>query len=127
MEPPGKLSGFTTKLSVVIAMRSAVDGKMRGIAQRFGRRAKEQRRKQAFDQPAAGLAAGAVRHLDLRVAKADFCRDRPGPTVPHVFHDATATVPRYGQRYAVGSGCSPLPFCGVRSCNRLRMILPTTP
>ena len=39
---------------------------VRGIAQRLRGWPEQQRREQAFDQPAAGFATGAVRHLDLR-------------------------------------------------------------
>ena len=51
--------------------RCAVDLDAGGIAQRLVRAAEQQRREQSFDKPAAGLAAGAVRHLDLRIAEAD--------------------------------------------------------
>ena len=74
MEPPGKRSGLTTKLSVVIAILRAVDLNVRGITQRSRTRTKEKRRKQSFDESSAGLAAGAVRHFNLRFAKPDFGR-----------------------------------------------------
>ena len=57
---------------MVIATRRAVDVDVRGVAQRSGSRSEEQRREQSLDQPAAGLASGAVRHLDLRIAKPDL-------------------------------------------------------
>ena len=77
IDPPGKRSGFTTKLSVVIAMRVPLIVEMGRIAQRFRDAAKKQRRKEPFHQPAAGLAAGPVRHLDLRIAEADLGAQRP--------------------------------------------------
>ena len=76
IDPPGKRSGLTTKLSVVIATRGSVDIDVRGISQRPGSRSEEQRREQTFDQPAAGLASGSVRHLDLGIAKPDGCRTK---------------------------------------------------
>jgi hypothetical protein len=42
-----------------------------GIAERARRVAKQQWRKEAFDEFAAGFAAGSVGHLDLRVAETD--------------------------------------------------------
>ena len=75
IEPPGKRSGLTTKLSVVMATRAPLRFEVSGVAQAARvEAAEEQRREQPFDQPAAGFAAGAVRHLDLRVAEADFRR-----------------------------------------------------
>jgi hypothetical protein len=51
----------------------AVDPDMRGVAQRrFCSAYEQERRKQTLHESAAGLAAGAVRHLDLRVAKANI-------------------------------------------------------
>ncbi len=58
---------------------------MRGISQRFRRSAKEQGRKQTFDEPAAGLAAISVGHFDLRLAESDFCRDIFRPAFQHFF------------------------------------------
>ena len=86
MDPPGKLNGLTTKLSVVMAICAAIDGEMRGISQRFCGCAKEQWSKQAFDEPATGLAAGSVSHFNLWFAEAHsrrsilrgFPRDIPG-------------------------------------------------
>ncbi len=50
----------------------AVDLNMRGVAERARGGTEQQRSEQSFDQPAAGLAAGAVRHFDLRFAEADL-------------------------------------------------------
>ena len=109
---PENVSGLTTKLSVVMATCVPLMSTMRRVAERARRGAKEKRREQSFDQPAAGFASGSVRHLDLRIAKADLGR-------------------RFGvgrrQRSARSSSDSPLPPCGVRSCDRRRMILPMTP
>ena len=74
--------------------------------------AEEQRREQAFDEPAAGLAAGAVRHLDLRVAEADLAASRRRRRLPS------------GRRQHPQRCRRP---CGVRSCSTLRMSLPTKP
>ena len=71
IEPPGKRSGLTTKLSVVNASRRAADVELGGVAQRLQERTAEERREQPLDEAPAGLAAGAVGHLDLRVAEAD--------------------------------------------------------
>ena len=51
-----------------------VEGKMCCITQGFARRSKEQRRKESLDEPTAGLAPGTMRHLDLRLAKANRWR-----------------------------------------------------
>ena len=72
MEPPGKRSGLTTKLSVVMAMRVPLMSTCAASPKGSVDSAEENRREQAFDQAAAGLAAGAVRHFDLRVAETDF-------------------------------------------------------
>ena len=70
IEPPGKRSGRTTKVSVVSARRWPSSA--RTAASPSGSlEAAEERRDQALDQPPAGLAAGAVRHLDLRVVEPD--------------------------------------------------------
>ena len=114
IEPPGKRSGFTTKLSVVIAICAPLMSTVRGIAERFRGSAEKKRSEQAFDQPAAGLAAGAVRHLDLRIAETNW--------------GGLGIACRLAARFTrSSSGCSPLPLCGVRSCNTLRMILPMKP
>ena len=52
----------------------AVDVDVSGVAQRRGNRSEKKRREQPVDQPAARLAAGAMSHLDLRIAEADFRR-----------------------------------------------------
>ena len=70
MEPPGKRRGLTTKLSVVMASRVPLRSRCAASPERFCRRAEEKRREQAFDQPAAGFAAGSVSHFDLRLAEA---------------------------------------------------------
>ncbi len=91
--------------------------RMRRISERFRRRAKKQRCEKSFNKPAASLASGAVRHLDLWLAKANgrgFGKKFVGAVPLSILTPS-------------GSGCSPLPFCGVRSCNTLRMILPMTP
>ena len=59
-------AGFTTKLSVVMARRVPFDLTCAASPSGSADGAEEKRREQAFDQPAAGLAARAVRHLDLR-------------------------------------------------------------
>ena len=82
IEPPGKRSGVTTKLSVVIATGASRPMSTWAASPRRSPAApsvEEQRREQAFDQPAAGLAAGAVRHLDLRVAEPDRRAGRRPP------------------------------------------------
>ena len=57
----------------------------------------QQRREQAFDQPAAGLAAGAVRHLDLRVAEADLGAER----VDRSASSQTVATPHWPRRLAL--------------------------
>ena len=66
MEPPGKLSGLTTKLSVVMATRVPLMSTWAASPSGPGDGAKEQGSEKAFDQPAAGLTSGSMRHLDLR-------------------------------------------------------------
>ena len=63
---------MTTKLSAVIAMQRPSSLTMRASRSGSETAAQQQRREQTVDQTAAGLAPGAVRHLDLRVPKADF-------------------------------------------------------
>ncbi len=72
IEPPGKLNGFTTKLSVVIARRTPP--MLRDAASFNSGWAEpiQQRSEQAFDQATAGNASGAVGHFDLRLAKLDL-------------------------------------------------------
>ena len=69
----GKPSGVTTKLSVVIATDGVADGDTGGVRSRSpsaaGCGAEQERDEESVDQPPAGLAAGAVGHLDLRVAE----------------------------------------------------------
>ena len=48
-----------------------VDVDVRGVSQGPGSRSKKQRSKEPFDQFAAGLTSGSVRHLDLGIAKPD--------------------------------------------------------
>ena len=67
IEPPGKRIGLTTNASVV--MRELADA--RGVVERVDA---EGRREQPLDQGQRRLAAGAVRHRQLRVAEAR----RPG-------------------------------------------------
>ena len=71
MEPPGKLSGLTTKLSVVIATFVPSMSTCAASPSGPGAHAKKQGSKKAFDQLAAGFASGSVRHLDLRIAEPD--------------------------------------------------------
>ena len=47
----------------------AVDLNVRGVAQRSVERRNRSGANKSFDQSAAGLASGAVRHFDLRIAK----------------------------------------------------------
>ena len=72
MEPPGKLSGFTTKLSVVMAIRAPPMSREAASSRGSVGGAKQKRSEQAFDQSTAGDASGAVRHFDLRLAKVDL-------------------------------------------------------
>jgi hypothetical protein len=75
MDPPGKRKGLTTKLSVVSDCVVSVDLDMCGIAQRLLWSVKQQWRKQTFDKSTAGLAARAVRHVDLQISEANLdCR-----------------------------------------------------
>lgn len=50
---------------------------MSGIAEWFGRCAEEEGSKKSFDKTPAGLPAGAMRHFDLRLAKADLGSSTP--------------------------------------------------
>ena len=70
IEPPGKRSGLTTKLSVVSA--SSRRRRPHVAARRRARPSaslRERRDEQALDQRLRRLAAGAVGHRDLRVAE----------------------------------------------------------
>ena len=69
----------------------------------------EQRRKQALDKPAAGFAAGAVRHLDLRVAETNRRRAIVDSRV------ISLRLPSLSIRSPARRSC------GIRSCNMLRM------
>ena len=115
IEPPGKRSGLTTKLSVVIAMLRAVDVDVRGVAQRL---------RETIRRAAARTA--------LRPACGWPCRRRRAPSR---FADrGTGSWERIavdrqpGATHAIERQArSPLLLCGVRSCNKRRMILPTKP
>ncbi len=50
------------------------------VAERLGGRAIKQRREETLDQAAAGFSAGAVSHLDLRLAKANLRRSDGRPS-----------------------------------------------
>ena len=67
-----KAQGLTTKLSVVMARRVPFKRMCAASPRGSADATEEHRREQAFDQAAAGLAARAVRHFDLRVAKSDL-------------------------------------------------------
>jgi hypothetical protein len=72
IEPPGKRSGLTTKLSVRHRQTRALDLDDAGVAE-LGERATglgECRHEQSLDQRLRGLAAGAVGERDLGVAEA---------------------------------------------------------
>ena len=70
IDPPGKRSGLTTKLSVVIASRGATERNRARVAERRQRRRLcERRHEQPLDQRLRRLAAGAVGERDLLVAE----------------------------------------------------------
>ena len=71
MEPPGKVRGVTTKRVRGKGQTRTVDRHARRVRERLVARTKQHGSEQAFDQAAARAAPGAVRHFDLRVAKAD--------------------------------------------------------
>ena len=72
MEPPGKRSGLDHETVGGHGDSCAIDLDVRGIAQWTLAGTEEKRCEQAFHKPAAGFAAGAMRHLDLRLAKLYF-------------------------------------------------------
>ena len=76
MEPPGKRSGLTTKLSVVMAKRVPLISRCAASPRGSADCKPQQRSEQILHQAAAGLASGAVRHFDLRIAKADLGKRR---------------------------------------------------
>ena len=67
IEPPGKRSGRTTKLSVVIASRAPSRYDRSGVAQRLASAAAEGRDEQPLDQGLRRLAARPVGHRDVLV------------------------------------------------------------
>ena len=94
-----------------------VDIDVRGISQGPGSRSKKQWREKPFDQFAAGLTSGSVRHLDLGIAKPDGRR-------LGIQSSRRLAIMRLTRSR---SGWSPLLLSGVRSCDKRRMILPMTP
>ena len=74
MEPPGKRSGLDHEAVGGDGDAGSVDVEVSGVAEAVrDERREKQRREQAFDQAAAGFAAGAVRHLDLRIRESGSC------------------------------------------------------
>ncbi len=111
MEPPGKLNGFTTKQSVVMAnwvpAISSVAESLKGSVEEPKRRGANKpsiSRRLAIPPAPCAISICGSRKRTLAGAV---------PTVGSCFRLATP-------------GWSPLP-CGVRSCSKLRTIPPTTP
>ena len=72
MEPPGKRKRPDDETVGGDRDAGSVDVDVGGVAEWSGSGPEKQRREQAFHEPAAGLASGAVGHFDLRIAEANL-------------------------------------------------------